>query len=510
MSYARRIKRETAIRVVADAVMVNAAFLLALAIRLLWAIWADPNLASRKLFERYVTIYGQSALLLTVLALVIFWRAGFYTHGRAYRGRYKALVIVEAVSLAYLVYAVIVYLTNGRLIPMPRAGLFLAWGLTLALVAGSRLWSKAWRRVVVVEDLLFRRMEPVQQVRSVLVIGGAGYIGSVLCRQLLQKGYSVRVLDTLLYGDDSIRDLYNHPHFDFLQGDSRDVESVVRAMWGMDAVVHLGEIVGDPATNLDERLTLEINLAATRLVAEAAKGYGARRFVYASSCSVYGASNQILNEHSMLNPVSLYARTKIGAEKALLALNDETFHPVILRFATVYGLSPRPRFDLVVNLLAAKAVRDGAITIFGGDQWRPFVHVGDVARAIVRVLEAPVASVKGQVFNVGSDEQNYTIDQIGELVHGLVPEAQLLRQENGADRRNYHVSFGKIRDELGFQPAFTVEDGIGEIVTALREGRIADWQAHPFSNYKTLSDPEVQPQVRARHINELYAVTSGE
>jgi nucleoside-diphosphate-sugar epimerase len=510
MSYARRISRETAIRVVADVVMVNAAFVLALAIRLLWAIWADPNLASRKLFERYVTIYGQSVLLLTVVALVIFWRSGFYTHGRAYRGRYKALVIVEAVSLTYLIYALAVYLTAGRLIPMPRAGLFLAWGLTLALVGGARLWSRAWRQVVVVEDLLFRRMEPVEQIRNVLVIGGAGYIGSVLCRQLLQKGYSVRVLDTLLYGDDSIQDLYDHAHFDFLQGDSRDVECVVRAMWGMDAVVHLGEIVGDPATDLDERLTLEINLAATRLVAEAAKGYGARRFIYASSCSVYGASNQILDERSVLNPVSLYARTKIGAEKALLALNDERFHPVILRLATVYGLSPRPRFDLVVNLLAAKAVREGEITIFGGDQWRPFVHVADVGRAIVRCLEAPVTGVKGQVFNVGSDEQNYTIDQVGEAVHGLVPEARLLRQENGADRRNYHVSFAKIRNELGFEPVGTLEHGVAEIVAALREGRIADWQAQTFSNYKTLSDPQTQPQVRARHISELYAVVSGE
>jgi nucleoside-diphosphate-sugar epimerase len=505
MRFARRITREILIRALADAIMVNAAFLLALAIRLLWAIWLDPSLAAREILSRYLQIYSVSSWLLTLTALIVFWASGFYTHGRVYRGRYKAVIIFQAVSLVYLIYGFVVFLSRDLLSPLPRAAIFLAWAITLAFVAGSRLWAKAWRRVVVVEDYLFRRVEPPSKVQSVLVIGGAGYIGSILCRQLLEKGYHVRVLDALLYGDAAIRELYDRDRFDFVEGDSRNVENVVRAMRDMDAVVHLGEIVGDPATALDEKLTLEINLAATRLVAEAAKGYGARRFVYASSCSVYGAGSEVLSEQSILNPVSLYARTKVGAEKALLALNGPDFHPVLLRLGTVYGLSPRLRFDLVINLLTAKAVCDGQITIFGGEQWRPFVHVADVARAIVRCVEAPAANVRGQVFNVGSDQQNYTIARVGELIQRLIPEARLVQMGDDADRRDYHVSFAKIHRELGFEPRCTVEEGVREIEAALRDGRVANYRDKCYSNYKTLSDSDNHLSIRARHISALYA-----
>ncbi len=348
------------------------------------------------------------------------------------------------------------------------------------------------------------------KLHRVLVIGGAGYIGSMLCRQLLDRGYRVRVLDALLYGKESVAELMDHPRFEMIKGDSRDVTAVVRAMLEMDAVIHLGEIVGDPATALDEPLTLEINLAATRLVAEAAKGFGAQRFIYASSASVYGASSETLNEQSVLRPVSLYARTKIGAESALMALNGPDFHPVVLRFSAVYGLSHRPRFDLVINILTAKAVSDGAITIFGGDQWRPFVHVADVARAIVLCLEAPLESVQGQVFNVGSDQQNYTIDQVGELIHRLIPEAELVYQGGDTDKRDYHVSFAKIRRALGFEPQYTVQDGVREIEAALRDGRIKDYRNKLYSNYKTLSDPGNQIAIRARHITGLYAPGTAE
>jgi nucleoside-diphosphate-sugar epimerase len=263
--------------------------------------------------------------------------------------------------------------------------------------------------------------------------------------------------------------------------------------------------VGDPACSLDEKLTLEINLAATRMVAEAAQGCGVKRFIYASSCSVYGYSSNILDERSRLRPMSLYARAKIGSEQTLLALNGPDFHPVILRLATVYGLSPRPRFDLVVNLLAAKAVCDGEITIFGGEQWRPFVHVADVAQTIVLCLKAPLINVKARAFNVGTDEQNYTINQVGELVQRVIPEARLLNQGDGKDKRDYHVSFARIRRELGFKPRYTVEDGVNEIATALRKGVLGDYRDRLFSNYKTLSDPSNHLSIRSRRIIELYA-----
>jgi nucleoside-diphosphate-sugar epimerase len=213
-----------------------------------------------------------------------------------------------------------------------------------------------------------------------------------------------------------------------------------------------------------------------------------------------------LDERSALNPVSLYARAKIGAEQILRGLNDSEFHPVILRFATVYGLSPRPRFDVVVNLLTAKAVCQGEITIFGGDQWRPFVHVMDAAQAIVLSLEAPLVSVKAGAFNVGSDDQNYTISQIGELIHCLIPGTKVVNKGDDTDLRNYHVSFARIQRGLGFKAQFTVADGVKEIEAAVRKGEIKDYRDFVYNNYQTLSDASNLLSARSRHISNLYEV----
>ena len=240
------------------------------------------------------------------------------------------------------------------------------------------------------------------------------------------------------------------------------------------------------------------------MVAEAAQGCGIKRFVYASSCSVYGASTEMSDERSSLNPVSLYARAKIGSEQILLGLNGPDFHPVILRLATVYGLSPRPRFDLVVNLLTAKAACEGEITIFGGEQWRPFVHVADVARAIVLCLQAPMVNVKARVFNVGANEQNYTISQVGDLIQRIVPDAQVINHGEDKDKRDYHVSFSRIQRELNFCPSRSVEDGIREIEAALQNGEIRDYLDGKYSNYKTLMDPVNHLMIRSRHITKLY------
>jgi nucleoside-diphosphate-sugar epimerase len=274
-----------------------------------------------------------------------------------------------------------------------------------------------------------------------------------------------------------------------------------------DAVVHLGALVGDPVCALDEKLTLEINLAATRMIAEAARGFGVQRFIFASTCSVYGASEQLLDERSALNPVSLYARTKIGSERVLLGMNDGRFAPVILRFATVYGLSHRPRFDLVINLLAAKATGEKSITIFGGDQWRPFVHVDDAAGAILKCLEAPLQAVQGQIFNVGAEDQNYQITQLGDLVKELIPDVQVVHKGEDADRRNYRVSFGKMQQHLGFTPRRTVAEGILEIKAAIESGRIPDYRDARYSNHKTLSEEGDATPIRRTSMSPLY--TSG-
>ncbi|MDQ6604335.1 MAG: NAD-dependent epimerase/dehydratase family protein, partial [Chloroflexota bacterium] len=233
----------------------------------------------------------------------------------------------------------------------------------------------------------------------VLVTGAAGYIGSILVRRLLELGYRVRVLDRLMYGDDAIRDILCHPRLEMVVADFRDRAVVARAVENVGAIVHLGAIVGDPACAIDENLTTSTNLEATRMIADVARQAGIRRMIFASSCSVYGASDEALDETSALNPVSLYASTKIAAERALLAMAGADFAPVIMRFATAYGHSYRPRYDLAVNVMTAKAVMEGRITIHGGEQWRPFVHVDDIARALVLALEAPIGAVAGETFN---------------------------------------------------------------------------------------------------------------
>lgn len=321
----------------------------------------------------------------------------------------------------------------------------------------------------------------------VLVLGGAGYVGSVLARVLLARGHSVTVMDALVYGDEGIGALRDHPGFDVIRADLRDTDAIARVSRLVDDVVHLGGLVGDPACALDEALTLEINLEATRTTAQAAKGAGAGRFIFASSCAVYGASDELLDEGSALEPVSIYARSKAESEELLMALAGDGFSPIVLRFGTFYGPSPRPRFDLVVNLLTAKAVSEGEIRILGGEQWRPFVHVQDGATAIARCLEAPVEATGSEIFNVGSDEQNYTLKQIARTIEELIPEVRVIYEPPAATEANYRVSFSKIRDRLGFTPSRTLADGIAEIQATLESGAIPDFLETRYSNHLSLT-----------------------
>jgi len=330
---------------------------------------------------------------------------------------------------------------------------------------------------------------------TILVTGGAGYIGSRLVRDLLGRGYHVRVLDNLLYGGDSITDLAGHPRFELMVDDFRRLLAVETAVRSVDAVVHLGAIVGDPACAIDPDFTIQTNLAATQLLVDQAKMAGVRRFVLASTCSVYGASDDELDERSALHPVSLYANTKIAAEEALAAVRDDALGWTVLRFATVYGKSNRPRFDLVVNLLTAKAVTEGRITIHGGEQWRPFVHVDDISRSIVLALEAPADLVSGETFNVGSTDENYQLSKIGELIAELVPSAEVVTNAQIHDHRNYYVNFDKLRDRLGFQPAHTVRSGIAEVVDLVTLGHIGSYQDARYSNHRFLT--EIAPERRS-------------
>lgn len=478
------------LRMAADGILVNVGFLGALALRFILDVGFNHTIvAGDELLAEYWQIYWQNAAVLTLIHLLVYSLLGFYSYGTWYNGRFKPLVIAKAVLISHVVFGMMTYMFWDRLevLEIPRGALVMTALFTALLCIGARVCSYLWDRVL--------RPEKEKKIKSsrkkpeyVLVIGGAGYIGSALLPKLLDKGMRVRVLDRFLYGRDPISKFLNHPRVDLIEGDFRDVATVMRAMDGVDAVVHLGAIVGDPGCNLDEKVTKGVNLLATKNIAEIAREYGVQRFVFASTCSVYGATDETLDEASQVEPISLYGRTKLAAEDGLLAMATEEFQPTIVRFATIYGFSGRTRFDLVINLLTAMAKVEGKITVHGGDQWRPFVHVDDAAKAVAMMLEAPMSKVANQIFNVGSDDQNYTIQQIGEMIHQRVVSAKLMINNNTTDKRNYRVSFAKIARVIGFRPSWTVEQGIEQVLDAISGGEVENFKDSRYSNVLYLSE----------------------
>jgi nucleoside-diphosphate-sugar epimerase len=483
-----KLRNERIIRVIADFFLINTALLLALVSYYIWVITYYQDLdRAQKLSLQFLSSHWLHGGLLTAICLTLFAASGFYSYGRFYRGRYKAVLILQTVTITFLFFNFLTFFIHS-LDTLPRSLLGLEWFFTLAVVGGARLWSTIWKQLVRQEKAVLGKEIANDNIRNVLLIGGAGYIGSALIDRMLASGYYVRLLDKLIYGEDAIADFRNHPKFELINSDFREIHKVVEAMDGMDAVIHLGAIVGDPACALDEALTIEINLMATKMIAEVAKANRINRFIFASTCSVYGASDDVLDENSALNPVSLYAKSKIASEQVLQKMANENFAPIYVRFGTIYGLSHRTRFDLVINLLSAKALVDGQITVFGGDQWRPFVHVQDAAHAVFKILEAPLDLVNREVFNVGSDDQNYTIEDIGKLVGNAVPTAELILSDADGDKRNYRVSFQKIARVLNFKPEWTVEKGIQQVLNSFAVGDVVDYQDARYNNAKFLSE----------------------
>jgi len=317
----------------------------------------------------------------------------------------------------------------------------------------------------------------------VLVTGGAGYVGSVLVDELLARGFRVRALDALLHGSvPSLLPRWGDPRFEFLRGDVRDAEARVRALQGVDAVVHLAAIVGDPACARDSDLARDVNLNGTRALLADAQTAGVERFVFASTCSNYGKMNGdgLADEEFELAPVSLYAETKVAAE--LEVLRHEELGPTCLRFATVYGTSPRMRFDLTVNEFTRDLEVNRELTVFGEQFWRPYIHVRDAAQAIAAVLTAPREVVAGEVFNVGNTDENYRKLDIVELLRERLPEGEVNFVRRDEDPRDYRVSFEKFADRLGFRPGRTIAEGIDEVCGLLRSGLIDDPYAPAFRN----------------------------
>ena len=320
-------------------------------------------------------------------------------------------------------------------------------------------------------------------IERVLVIGGGGYLGSVLVGELLRSGYAVRVLDNYIYGRGALTGLEASGELESVDGDIRNIQTIVSCLADVDAVILLAAVVGDPASQTRPTQTIETNLLAAQAIAFACRSQQINRFLYASTCSVYGRGESLLTEESSLSPVSLYARTKIASEQSIVALADGAFSPTILRMGTLYGLSPRMRFDLVVNTMTMKAFVDRRITVFGGAQWRPLLEVHDAARAYVACLAAPLESVGKRVFNVGSEEQNYQIADIARFVSEALGGIEIERHESSMDVRDYRVSFRAIQEVLGFHPCQTVAAAARQIYEALESGRIRNPMAKVYFNH---------------------------
>lgn len=429
---------------------------------------------------------------LSVIFPVIHALFGVYTSTRTYTLEAKVRRAAMSSFVATLAFVFLNFLFT-RTSVLPRSSALLFSVLVISATAAAR-WLKA---TIFHADELAQLSapaaaavtppSPANRPDKVLVAGGAGYIGAIVLEKLLARGKHVRLLDRLVYGDQAIAHLLRHPNLEFMPGDCRNIQDVVRAMADVRDVIHLAAIVGDPACSEDDKNALEINYAATRMMIEIAKGHGVERFLFASSCSVYGASDLLMDENSKTVPVSLYGRTKLNSEKALLEAKSATFHPVILRFATVFGLAPRPRFDLVVNLLTAKAFQEGTITIYNGEQWRPFLHVADVAESVVMTLDAPLQAVSGEILNAGDDRLNYTLGQIAAIIRDEFPGTRVETVEN-TDRRNYRVSFAKIRERVGFEATRTIEDGVRELKQALEAGLIGNYQNAFYSNIQFIRE----------------------
>ena len=313
--------------------------------------------------------------------------------------------------------------------------------------------------------------------RTALITGGAGYIGALACRELMLAGRNVRVLDCLLHGQESIAADLEAAGVEVIRGDIRDAAAREAALRGVDEVVHLAAIVGDPACARDPETAAETNVQGSRALLEAARQAGVKSLVFASTCSNYGrmADPTVpISEDGALHPVSLYAEQKVEIERLLLSGSTGSLRPTCLRFATVYGVAPRMRFDLTVNEFTRDLWAGRTLEVFGEQFWRPYVHVSDAARAIRTALDAPDSVTAHAVFNVGNSGENYRKIDLVEAIRREIPRGEVTYVHRDEDPRDYKVNFDKVRADLGFATKMTVPDGIREIARALDANALGD------------------------------------
>ncbi|MDP2928547.1 MAG: aminotransferase class I/II-fold pyridoxal phosphate-dependent enzyme [Candidatus Omnitrophota bacterium] len=332
---------------------------------------------------------------------------------------------------------------------------------------------------------------------KVLVTGGAGYLGSVLCRRLLDNGYSVRCFDRLYFGVEPVRPLLKNKKFELISGNILNIDDFPDIFKNVDSVIHLAGIANDPTAELDPQLTHKVNYESSVRLAGKAKEHNIKRFIFASSCSVYGKGlANIVNEESPLNPVSVYAESKMNSERDIIALTDKDFHPISLRQATLYGVSPRMRVDLAINLMVLHALSKGKIFIWGGgEQWRPFLHVEDAADAFVYCLGLPVSGVSGKIYNLGSTKDNLKIIELANIVKDTVTGTKLDIIPENPDKRSYRVSCDKIVKELKWRPKKKIGDGIKELMEFFAPRKEKSLNDPLFYNIRTVQNFVQSPAI---------------
>lgn len=322
------------------------------------------------------------------------------------------------------------------------------------------------------------------QFSSVYVTGGGGYVGSILIPKLLDAGYKVSVIDLFIYGEEVLPD---HPNLTKIKGDIRDAELLQQTIPGHDAVIHLACISNDPSFDLNPDLGKSINLDAFEPMVQIAKNGGVKRFVYASSSSVYGIKEEPeVTEDMELTPLTDYSKFKAMCEEILAQYQSDEFTTVTIRPATVCGYSPRLRLDLVVNILTNLAINKGQITVFGGSQKRPNIHIQDMTDLYLHLLDLPSEPIAGKIFNAGYE--NHPVAELAQIVKDQVGDQVEIVTSPSDDLRSYHVSSEKIKKELGFVPKHTIGDAVAELKKAFDEGKVPESLSHPkYFNVKLMN-----------------------